>query len=217
MNGLTKVGILLTSTTGVTGIGISGVYYVSLETIGSLIKDDVLGEGEDFKESWKSQHKKLLEASKENLSPKLASIKEKYTDNNNVEGHKALTNWCKDTYSQTYKNAFSSENRRLLSEAQKYCIQSIKERTESGKIPNLTDSTDSSTFTNNYKKLNNHNESTSGKLDDKLLSLKKSYKSNPQEAEWKAIQSWCFEALKKAFKGSKNNLFLLTQTFCKKA
>ncbi|AEG72524.1 hypothetical protein MHF_0229 [Mycoplasma haemofelis Ohio2] len=217
MNGLAKVGTLLTATTGASGIGVGGVYYVSLETIGSLVKDDVLGEGEDFNESWKSQHKKLLDASKEGLSSKLASIKEKYTDNNNSEGHKALASWCKDTYSQTYKNAFSSENKSLLAEAKKYCIQSIKERTESGKIPNLTADTDSSTFTNNYKKLNNHNEDTSGKLDDTLLALKKTYKDSPTETEWKAIRSWCSVAFEKAFKGSKDNLFLLTQAFCKKA
>ncbi|AEG72487.1 hypothetical protein HF1_01670 [Mycoplasma haemofelis str. Langford 1] len=214
MTGTAKTGALLTSLTGASGATAGGVYYFSKETIGNLIKDDVLGEGEDFKESWKSQHKKLLD-SKESLSTKLAEIKKKYSDNAQTTGHQALANWCKDTYSQTYKHAFSSENKSLLEEAKKYCIQPIKDKFTDDKRPSLSGNTDKSTFESNYKKLKDHNEQK-GKLDSRLIALKGSFKEQPTDTEWQAIQSWCSEYFEKPFKGSNDNTFKLVEIFCKK-
>ncbi|AEW45018.1 hypothetical protein MHC_00760 [Mycoplasma haemocanis str. Illinois] len=214
MTSTAKIGALLSSVTGASGATVGGVYYFSKETIGSLIKSDVLGEEVDFNESWKSQHKKLLD-SKDSISPKLNEIKKKYSDNAKSEGHKALANWCKNAYSQTYKHAFSSENNDLLIEVKKYCIQPIKDKLTNDKKPTLSGNTDKSTFENNYKKLKTHDEKN-GKLDSKLLALKESFKESPTDTEWKALQSWCSETFEKPFKGSNNNDFKLVEIFCKK-
>ncbi|AEG72483.1 hypothetical protein HF1_01630 [Mycoplasma haemofelis str. Langford 1] len=207
-------GILGALGTGTAGAG--GLYYGTNVSIDHEIGHEFLGNEEEFNDSWKQKHEQLLTAQEDSLTSDLQGIRRTHNTKPSETGAKALREWCNSMRNSSYKNIFKSENKQLLGLTKKYCIQSLKDKMASDKLPTLTGNTDQETFKTNYKKLKSHQDQQ-GKLDSELLELKSSFNEGQAETKWTSIQSWCSRALEKAFKGSKDNLFLLTETFCKKA
>ncbi|AEG72479.1 hypothetical protein HF1_01590 [Mycoplasma haemofelis str. Langford 1] len=219
MTGAAKTAAALSGIGGAGSLTVGGVYYSSKETIGSIVKDKVLGTSSEFNESWKDQHKKLL-GHKGELSAELKKLKEKHTNSDLEASREALKNWCKSSYEQTYKTSLSKANESLLNEVKTYCIQSTKERLQStlnGQANKkvLSEAGDKNDFVTNYKALKNHNPSSDGVLDTELAAWKD--KADTQgDTKWADLQGWCNKHYNTPFKGE-TDLFKNLKKYCIKA
>ncbi|CBY92206.1 hypothetical protein HF1_01980 [Mycoplasma haemofelis str. Langford 1] len=213
MTGATKAVAAFCGIGGTCGAAAGGIILSSTETIGSLVKDQVLGTTEEFNSSWKDQHKKLIEYSGE-LSPELKNIKEKHNDNAREASREALKTWCTNSYSKTYKTPISKANDSLLREVKTYCIQSVKEKLTASisKGTVLTGAGHSNEFKENYKTLKNHDEKKDGILDSELVPLKENSDST-FETGWSKLQMWCDKYHGTPFKGE-TDLFKNLKKYC---
>ncbi|AEW45015.1 hypothetical protein MHC_00745 [Mycoplasma haemocanis str. Illinois] len=216
MTALLKVSLGVLGALGTGTAGVGGLYYGTNITIDNEIGHEFLGDEDEFNDSWKQKHEQLLAAPEDSLISDLKRIRKVHNTKESGAGVKALKGWCNSAKISSYKNIFTRENEQLLNLTKRYCIQQLKDKIEANKLPVLTGNTDKETFKTNYKKLKEYKEQQ-GKLDSELLKLKNNFKDGQEETQWTAIQNWCSKSLEKAFKGSKDNLFLLTETFCKKA
>ncbi|AEW45012.1 hypothetical protein MHC_00730 [Mycoplasma haemocanis str. Illinois] len=218
MTGATKTIATLIGIGGTGSLTIGGVYFSSKETIGNIVKDHVLGTSSEFNDSWKDQHKKLI-SYKGELSSELKRLKEKHTNSDLEASREALKNWCKNSYTQTYKTSLSKSNESLLKEVKTYCIQSTKEKlqsTISGKTSNkvLSESSDQTDFVTNYKSLKNHDASKDGVLNSELASWKDSADSQG-DTKWADLQAWCNKHYNSPFTGE-SDLFKNMKKYCTK-
>ncbi|CBY92193.1 hypothetical protein HF1_01850 [Mycoplasma haemofelis str. Langford 1] len=211
MNFATKLGIGTTSGLGVTGAGVAGTHYSSIETIGSQIKDSVLGTTDDFNEAWSDQFKKL--SKEEGIPDSLKSIKDKHKDNNE-NGGRAVKEWCQATYENTYKSKLSGPHEKELAIAKKFCILTLSERitnslTQEDKILSFDGEADGSQYQTNYGKIASHNDIP---LPPELAELKKH--SGDASTKWKVIQSFCKQKVPTPFRNI--NDFKIIRKYCTK-
>ncbi|AEW45856.1 hypothetical protein MHC_05000 [Mycoplasma haemocanis str. Illinois] len=204
---------------GTVTAGFGGAYLHSKETIGSKLGDAVLGIDDSFKDSWKNQHTKLTSETLDLKGfPELSKIK-KNTDQN--KSWEELKDWCSKSYSFTYKTIFSKEDNTRLDLTKKYCIQTSKEKLEamykgdSKKVLDVTGERDKNEFINNYKKLENHNEESDGKLTGALLGIDKGKASSEADANWTKVREWCSNIHNQPFKGQVGS-FKLAEKLCVK-
>ncbi|AEW45027.1 hypothetical protein MHC_00805 [Mycoplasma haemocanis str. Illinois] len=214
MNFTAKLGIGIASGLGISGAGVAGTHYSSIETIGNQIKDSVLGTTSDFDEAWSDQFKKLAKESK--LPNSLESIKNKYKDNNK-DGGQAINRWCQATYKNTYKSKLSRPNGKELEMAKKFCILTLSERltnslSTNDKILSFDGTGDESDYQTNYSKINNHNNDTEGHLPQELSNLKKH--AGEAGSKWKEIQNFCKQKVPTPFRNI--NDFKIVRKYCTK-
>ncbi|CBY92180.1 hypothetical protein HF1_01720 [Mycoplasma haemofelis str. Langford 1] len=218
MTSTVKTMLTLGGVGGAGSLTVGGVYFGSKETIGNLVKDQVLGISPEFNDSWKDQHKKLLAYGGE-LSPELKQVKEKHTNSELSSSIEALKNWCKASYEKTYKTSLSKAQESLLKEVKTYCIQSTKEKlqatlTSGSRNKVLSGAGDKDEFVKNYKALKNHNHTNDGVLDSELASWKGEAESKA-DSDWGNLQRWCEGHYESPFKGI-TDLFKNLKKYCTK-
>ncbi|AEW45009.1 hypothetical protein MHC_00715 [Mycoplasma haemocanis str. Illinois] len=214
MTAITKVGIGLASCAGVTGTGIVGVHYHSVETIGSKIKNSVLGIDKDFDDAWSDQFKKLEQESE--ITGSLKTIKDKYKGNNK-EGGQAVKRWCQRVYESTYKSKLMGPNEDYLKNAKKFCILTLSERLSnaiqsSDKILSFENNTDESSYKSNYDKIKSHDDNTMGALPKELSDLRNH--QDQSSTKWNVIQSFCKKKIPTPFTNMDD--FKIVKKYCTK-
>ncbi|AEG72478.1 hypothetical protein HF1_01580 [Mycoplasma haemofelis str. Langford 1] len=184
MTSAAKIAAGLTGATGTAGLGVGGVYLSSKEDIFSKVKDDVLGTGEEFNPSWKSQFEKL---SSENgkIPEDLKKLKSITEENKQIS---AIKGWCSESYKVTYKSSFSKGKEDLLRVVKKYCIQSIQEKITDAKLIDKKSNGKDTDFKSKYQELNSHKD-TDGALDSTLKALKEGYSQDSSQSKWTELET----------------------------
>ncbi|AEW45013.1 hypothetical protein MHC_00735 [Mycoplasma haemocanis str. Illinois] len=169
--------------------GIGTLYLSTKETIHDYVRHRVLGNNDEFSDSWQQKFKDIKEGDFENIKSK-----------------EDLQKWCSESYLQTYRSFLQSDNNSLLAKVEKNCIQSLFEKFGDSLAKETKE------HKTNYKKLKDY----SGDLPKSLQKIKESLKDNPEDGDIKDFKAWCNSTSKKPYRGKDNPTFKLMETFCKK-
>ncbi|AEG72481.1 hypothetical protein HF1_01610 [Mycoplasma haemofelis str. Langford 1] len=171
--------------------GMGALYFGTKETIYDYVHHRVLGDSDEFDDSWQQ---------------KFGAMKNKTGEFEHIKNKEDLRGWCRRSYLRTYRSLLQPSNDSFLAKVEENCIQPLAE-----KIGESLSKEDADHKTN-YKKLKDY----SGELPRALKKIKESLKDEPQDNDLKDFKAWCNSTSKKPYKGKDDSTFQLMETFCKK-